>query len=191
MMKSAFTIAAVSVCAQAEQLPQAIPSTAAVLNLSDGGPTPKYAAEVIGVYFAELSYLNRLSGIDSCVLDGKATVSAVMNVFDDIKLGKEIKAIEDGIVAAMTVKSALHECVSEAPQDIMALASWLMRTSSSKQALVDAASANTHLHSQEIMKQTQGVWDVFFAFNDPVGTGKALARTSYWALGPVNANATI
>ena len=191
MMKSAFTIAAVTFCAQAEQLPQMIPTEGAMLNLSMGQPTAKYAAELIGVYFAEISYLNRLSGIDNCVLDGESTVSAVMNVFDDIREGKEIKAMEDGIIAAMTVKSALHECTSEAPQDVKALASWLMRTSSSKQALVDAASANTHLHSQEIMKHTTEVWDGFFQFATPVKTGKALAQTAYWALGPVYPDAAI
>jgi len=52
--------------------------------------------------------------------------------------------------------------------------------------MVDAASANTIIHSQEIQNHVQEVWATFFKFDQPVITGQSLGKTAYWALGPVD-----
>ena len=70
----------------------------------------------------------------------------------------------------------------------MQLGAWLIAKAGSKQAMVDAASANAMKHSQEIERHVQEVWDVFFKMNQPVACGKALANVAYWALGPANTN---
>ena len=56
--------------------------------------------------------------------------------------------------------------------------------------MVDAASANAHIHSQEIYIHVEEVWANLygtsgFAPHDPQALGKGIADVAYWALGPV------
>ena len=84
------------------------------------------------------------------------------------------------------VKTELSQCKNGAPQDVKALVNWFQTKCGSKQAMVDAASANTIIHSQEIQNHVQEVWATFFKFDQPVITGQSLGKTAYWALGPVD-----
>ena len=56
--------------------------------------------------------------------------------------------------------------------------------------MVDAASANSHIHSQEIYIHVTEVWkNIYgtsgFSPHNPEALGKGIADVAYWALGPV------
>ena len=98
------------------------------------------------------------------------------------------KGMGDGVKVAIAMGKSLNECKGAAPADIIALNKWFMSKAGSKQAMVDAASANSHTHAQEIQQHVEEVWETFFKFNAPKKTGISLGKTAYWALGPVDPN---
>ena len=120
-----------------------------MLSLAEIKPlyTAAYIAEVISVFMGETVYLNRLMGIQNCAVNGEATVNAVLKTFNHIMEGKEMEAIGDAIEAAAIVRQELEYCRKDAPEDIAMLIQWMEDKMGSRQALVDAASANTHLHA--------------------------------------------
>ena len=90
----------------------------------------------------------------------------------------------DGGKAALAIGNAIESCKGS-PQEIKALASWFKNKLGSKEAAVQASSENTPQHSMEIYIAVEDVWSTFFKFNDPVKTGRSIARVAYWTLGPV------
>ena len=135
--------------------------------------TPKYVAELVAVFLGELAYLNRFDGVEDCLVASRDDVSAIKNVIHQIKDGDEFGAFSSGVAIAASLGADLKNCKTGGHQAVE-LGSWLIATAGSKQALVDAASANTKNHAQEIERHVQEVWDTFFKFNQPVKTGKAL-----------------
>ena len=56
----------------------------------------------------------------------------------------------------------------------------------SQQKLIEATSESALHHGQELQARVEDVWKVFFRFDEPVETGKAIANVAFWALGPAN-----
>ena len=150
------------------------------------GFTPKYAVEMVGAFLAELVYLNRLNALTSCAVGGPETFELIKKAITEMESGQELAAFTTGIAAMNALKAEISQCKDVAPADIKALVSWFERVAGSKQAMVDSASAQSLVHSQEIVIHVEAVWDTFFKFNAPVVTGQNLGRTAFWALGPVD-----
>ena len=149
--------------------------------------TPEYLLEVIGTFYGELVYLNRLSSLTNCAIDSRDTVTGFTDLFKKITEGAGMdEMMDDGISIGYSIIKALNDCDGAAFADLQALNQWFVSRAGSKQAMVDAASANSRLHSQEIQQHVMEVWDVFFKFNEPRKTGIALGQVAYWALGPVD-----
>ena len=156
-----------------------------------GADTAVYVAEMVGVFIGELVYLNRLDSITDCAVGAPEVVQGVQDVIELIMNGQEIAAMSKASTVAVIVSNEIKTCKGSA-SEVMALGQWFVDVAGSKQKMVDAATANAFLHAQEIQRHVEDVWDVFFAFNDPLATGKALGQTAFWALGPVGSqNATI
>ena len=133
--------------------------------------TPKYAVTMVGAFLAELVYLNRLNGLTECAVGGPETFKLMKETITDIQNGNELAAFTSGIAAMNSLKAEISQCKDGAPHDIKALASWFERVAGSKQAMVDTASAQALVHSQEIVLHVESVWDTFFKFDQPVVTG--------------------
>ena len=93
--------------------------------------------------------------------------------------------MESGFNAARLIGNELETCQG-APEEVKLLATWFKEKAGDRQKMVDAASANAHLYSQQIQQHVEEVWDVFFKYNEPYKTGVALGKTAFWALGPAN-----
>merc|ERR1711957_126564 len=100
-------------------------------------------------------------------------------------------AVTKVLKVGLKIKSLVEkQCSTGAKAELKALGEWFAKNCSSKQALVDAASANSHLHSEEIFTHVQELWVYMYG---PAGfspsnfdkLGKAIADVSYWAIGPV------
>ena len=76
----------------------------------------------------------------------------------------EDSAIRFGIKAARMIANEIENCEG-APADVKALNKWFKTKAGSKQALVDAATANSMTNSQEIQESVMAVWETFFKFN--------------------------
>jgi len=66
----------------------------------------------------------------------------------------------------------------------------MVKRMSSKDAMVDAASLNSHKHSQEIYSNVEDLWRNFYSTTgfgpkNPDQLGVAIGNVSYWALGPI------
>ena len=149
----------------------------------------KYVATALPSFFKEVIYLNRLTSLSGCAIDSKSVVDGAIEVVNDMMAGDEIAAFESALKVAHEMADTIKTCKG-VPEDVSALERWFATKFSSKQALVDAASANAHAHSQEIEQQVQGVWDSGFpyTFEKPHEFGKAVAQVSFWALGPVDSS---
>ena len=108
--------------------------------------TPKYVAEVIGVFLAEIAYLNHFDDMKDCATGSADTIASAKTMIDKITAGDEMAAFSSGIQVAMSLAVDLGECKS-ASAETMQLGEWLVSKAGSKQAMVDAASANAMLHS--------------------------------------------
>lgn len=148
--------------------------------------TPKYAAEVLTVFMAELVYLNRLQNVEHCIVNTTAIYGNFMDLLSDALTGHYEKSIMDAAKLATDISASLHDCETAGKYDAVALAHWFENKMGSKQLMVDAVSANAHLHPQEIQDHVEEVWDVFFKYNQPSKCGQALGKVAYWAFGPVD-----
>ena len=63
--------------------------------------------------------------------------------------GHEIDAMESGFKAARLIANELEACEG-APAEAKLLADWFREKAGDRQKMVDAASANAHLYSQQI-----------------------------------------
>ena len=91
-------------------------------------------------------------------------------------------------LAAKVRKLTKSQC-SGAPEELAALLEWMLQKMTSKDKMVDAASANAHIHSQEIYIHVTQLWDNLYTSEgfglknfDQMGT--AIGNVAYWALGP-------
>ena len=155
----------------AHSITDAVTEPFLVLEGLPAGFTPKYAVSMVGAFIAELVYLNRLSGLTQCAVGGPETYELMKEAITDMQNGQELAAFTSGIAAMNALKAEISQCKDGAPEDIKALASWFERVAGSKQAMVDTASAQALVHSQEIVLHVESVWDTFFKFDQPVVTG--------------------
>ena len=119
---------------------------------------------MVAAFFAELVYLNRLEGLTHCALDTYHIAKDVQAIVHDIQIGDEGSAFDKAINAALVMADAVKMC-REAPDEAKALSHWFVEKAGTKQRLVDAASANTLVHSQEIQQHVEEVWATFFKFD--------------------------
>ena len=67
-----------------------------------------------------------------------------------MKSGHEMAAFTKSIEAMKALREEISHCKGGATQDVKALLHWFDTVASSKQAMVDTASAQALVHSQEI-----------------------------------------
>ena len=104
--------------------------------------------------------------------------------------GDEWSAIGQIAKTSLKVKQLVASQCQGAPEDIKLLVNWIEKRMSSKQAMVDATSANAHIHSQEIYLHVEELWPNMygpsgFKPQNPDQLGTAIGSVAYWALGPV------
>ncbi len=110
---------------------------------------------------------------------------SVKPIWDDITSGDEISAFTKAVAAAGKMAEAVKEC-KQAPKEAKLLGEWFIAKIGTKDKAVEAVTAQSAVHSQEIQIHVEEVWKTFFKFNAPVVTGQSLGKTAYWALGPVD-----
>ena len=146
-----------------------------------------YIVELLASFYGELVYLNRLNSLTGCAVDSRETIGNVSKLFDDINAGAGMETYaSDGMQIGFSVLQTVGDCQGASWAEVSALNTWFVTKAGSKQAMVDAATANVMLHSQEIQRHVMEVWATFFKFDQPKKTGVALGKVAYWALGPVN-----
>lgn len=145
----------------------------------------KYNAGMIGAFFEELIYLNRLDALKGCPLDTMEVAKSVKPIWDDITNGDEGSAFSKAVVAAAKMAEAVKEC-KQAPKEAKLLGDWFIAKIGTKDRAVEAVTAQSAVHSQEITIRVEEVWATFFTFDQPVVTGQSLGKTAYWALGPID-----
>jgi len=90
------------------------PADDPLLSLA-GGPfskvQPKYVAEVIAHFYTELVYLNRLSSLESCAVNGEEVVNSAMGLFTNIEGGADAETgMQSGFNTALAFANALKDC---------------------------------------------------------------------------------
>ena len=134
--------------------------------------------------------MNRLDSLKNCVVDTKSVVSDVTDVISLIKSGDEWAAVTSAAKIAMKLKGLTSTCPG-APAEVKALGEWFLANMSSKEKMTAAASANSHIHSQEIYLHVETLWvNMYgptggFAPQNFPALGKSIGDVAYWALGPV------
>ena len=66
-------------------------------------PTKEQMFQLIGSFMEELVYLNRLSGIGECAVNGRESIDAAMSVWESITGGEEMQAFDDSLKAALAI----------------------------------------------------------------------------------------
>ena len=111
----------------------------------------EYVVELLASFYGELVYLNRLNSLTGCAVDSRETIGTVAHLFEDINAGAGWETYaSDGMEIGVSVLQTLGNCQEATWAEVSALNSWFVAKAGSKQAMVDAATANTMLHSQEI-----------------------------------------
>ena len=159
-------------------------TAAAILAATVTAQSTAYFAELITVLNSELVYLNRLDRMRDCVIDTTETVEHVVKIAEALKNDDEFLALEEAAKAAHALSGAVLQC-TQAEEEALALSNWYTTRAGTKDAMIEYASANTHLHAKEIESHVEDVWATFFSFTQPIPTGKALGNVAYWALGPI------
>ena len=151
---------------------------------------PSYIPELLLSFYGELVYLNRLSSLQNCAVVNQDTIGAFQQLFDHMSSGTvgPETYMTDAMQIGLSLTKAVGTCSSATLTEMNALNSWFGRVAGSKQAMVDTATPNVHKHAQEIQIHVMEVWATFFSFKEPKKTGVAIAKTAYWALGPVDPN---
>ena len=153
---------------------------------------PTYIPELLLSFYGELVYLNRLSSLQNCAVVNQDTIGAFQQLFDHMSQGVGPETyMSDGMQIGLSLTRAVSTCSGATLSELHALNSWFARVAGSKQAMVDTATPNVHKHAQEIQEHVMEVWATFFKFDAPKKTGVAIAKTAYWALGPVDQNAIL
>lgn len=133
----------------------------------------------------ETVYLNRMEAITGCTFEGKELIDTATDMIKKIMAGDEMSAIEESVQLVRHLANAIDNCES-APAESKMLIGWLLDRFSSKQSLVDYTTANSLTHAQEIYQHVEDVNATFMGFAEPEKTGKSIAQTAFWALGPAN-----
>ncbi len=95
---------------------------------------------MIGAFFDELIYLNRLDALKECQLDTMEIARSIGPIVDEIKSGNEAAAFQKGVEAAITMSNAVKACKA-APAEAKLLGEWFITKCGSKDAVVEATTS--------------------------------------------------